>query len=137
MDFLIKKNDELMHWKYIKKERVNGKWKYYYDPHDLFSKDINGSNDKAQYSVWANKNKENNRKNDARSYLYNDSKIKIYRKKFKRDFTTSKTISKKFKSAINVGRTYVDGIKNTTLRKLNTLGDGKWDERVFDLFSKR
>lgn len=24
-------NNELMHWKYIKKERKNGKWKYYYD----------------------------------------------------------------------------------------------------------
>lgn len=23
--------DELMHWKYIKREKVNGKWKYYYD----------------------------------------------------------------------------------------------------------
>lgn len=23
--------DELMHWKYIKRERVNGKWRYYYD----------------------------------------------------------------------------------------------------------
>ena len=23
--------DSLMHWKYIKKERVNGKWRYYYD----------------------------------------------------------------------------------------------------------
>lgn len=23
--------DELMHWKYIKKERINGKWRYYYD----------------------------------------------------------------------------------------------------------
>jgi hypothetical protein len=23
--------DELMHWKYIKREKVNGKWRYYYD----------------------------------------------------------------------------------------------------------
>lgn len=24
-------SDELYHWKYIKREKVNGKWKYYYD----------------------------------------------------------------------------------------------------------
>ena len=27
----VKPEDELKHWKYIKKERVNGKWRYYYD----------------------------------------------------------------------------------------------------------
>ncbi len=27
--------DELMHWKYIKREKVNGKWKYYYDQSEL------------------------------------------------------------------------------------------------------
>lgn len=27
--------DELYHWKYIKKERVNGKWRYYYDADQL------------------------------------------------------------------------------------------------------
>lgn len=31
--------DELMHWKYIKKEKVNGKWRYYYDYKSL-KKDI-------------------------------------------------------------------------------------------------
>ena len=24
-------DDELMHWKYVKRERVNGRWRYYYD----------------------------------------------------------------------------------------------------------
>ena len=24
-------DDQLMHWKYIKREKVNGKWRYYYD----------------------------------------------------------------------------------------------------------
>jgi len=27
-------DDELMHWKYIKREKVNGKWRYYYDVGD-------------------------------------------------------------------------------------------------------
>jgi hypothetical protein len=32
-------DDELMHWKYIKKEKVKGKWKYYYDYKSL-KKDV-------------------------------------------------------------------------------------------------
>jgi hypothetical protein len=27
-------DDELYHWKYIKRKRVNGKWRYYYDIKD-------------------------------------------------------------------------------------------------------
>ena len=27
--------DELYHWKYIKRERINGKWRYYYDVDQL------------------------------------------------------------------------------------------------------
>lgn len=30
-----KPNDELKHWKYIKKKKVNGKWRYYYDESEL------------------------------------------------------------------------------------------------------
>lgn len=34
------KNDELMHWKYIKKvRRSNGKWRYYYDIKDALGYD--------------------------------------------------------------------------------------------------
>jgi len=29
--YILISNDELMHWKYIKREKVKGKWKYYYD----------------------------------------------------------------------------------------------------------
>lgn len=28
-------NDEIMHWKYIKKIKKNGKWRYYYDTSEL------------------------------------------------------------------------------------------------------
>lgn len=27
----VLRDDELMHWKYIKREKINGKWRYYYD----------------------------------------------------------------------------------------------------------
>ena len=29
--YTVNKDDELYHWKYIKKTKVNGKWRYYYD----------------------------------------------------------------------------------------------------------
>lgn len=32
-------SDELYHWKYIKKKRVNGKWRYYYDIKDALGYD--------------------------------------------------------------------------------------------------
>lgn len=31
--------DELYHWKYIKKKKVNGKWRYYYDVKDALGYD--------------------------------------------------------------------------------------------------
>lgn len=33
-------SDELYHWKYVKKKKVNGKWRYYYDAESL-KKDVN------------------------------------------------------------------------------------------------
>ena len=33
-NFIVLNDDELMHWKYIKKEKVNGKWRYYYNVGD-------------------------------------------------------------------------------------------------------
>lgn len=48
-------NNELYHWKYIKREKVGGKWKYYYDTGSLkkdaknFVKDPVGTKAKAQY----------------------------------------------------------------------------------------
>ena len=34
MEYKILKSDELYHWKYIRRERVNGKWRYYYEKND-------------------------------------------------------------------------------------------------------
>ena len=42
-------NDALMHWKYIKKERVNGKWRYYYDDSEYQSAKDNHERTTAEY----------------------------------------------------------------------------------------
>ena len=40
---------ELYHWKYIKKERRNGKWVYYYDESELKTKETNMNRAKESY----------------------------------------------------------------------------------------
>lgn len=39
--YAVTKNDsdELTHWKYVKKKKVNGKWRYYYDVKDALGYD--------------------------------------------------------------------------------------------------
>ena len=32
---IMSTGNELKHWKYIKKEKVNGKWRYYYNVGDM------------------------------------------------------------------------------------------------------
>lgn len=43
----IEFSDELYHWKYIKKKKVNGKWRYYYDKEQL--KDDLGFDERKRY----------------------------------------------------------------------------------------
>lgn len=40
-DYIDLDEDEIMHWKYIKREKVNGKWRYYYDK-DEMKNDVKG-----------------------------------------------------------------------------------------------
>ena len=43
------KHNELYHWKYIKREKVNGKWVYTYDKPDFSKK-------KAEYTTYSDEN---------------------------------------------------------------------------------
>ena len=56
--FVEVENDELMHWKYIKKKKVNGKWRYWYD-YDSLKKDVksvfNNVTSKARKAVSSGK----------------------------------------------------------------------------------
>lgn len=44
-------SDELYHWKYIKKKKVNGKWRYYYDKTDNELTMLRKDADKAQKAL--------------------------------------------------------------------------------------
>lgn len=50
-------SDELKHWKYIKKKKVNGKWRYYYDVKDALGYDERARAANAVYKY--NKNSHN------------------------------------------------------------------------------
>lgn len=64
-----KYSDELYHWKYISKKKVNGKWRYTYD-YDLDNKYKSGAQDK---SVTSEKTGENEYTTTAKTVTYKDS----------------------------------------------------------------
>ena len=80
-------NNELTHWKYIKREKVKGKWRYYYD-HKSVKKDIKSVVSKAKNSI--EKSVESVKKKihkyvakvptdgDAYRYFYSDEAYKAY-----------------------------------------------------------
>ena len=47
-------NDQLMHWKYIKREKKNGRWVYYYDQSELNALKSNVNNAKLQEDAARN-----------------------------------------------------------------------------------
>ena len=48
--FVEVSEDELMHWKYIKREKKNGKWVYYYDS-DSLKNDAKGLTDRVKNAI--------------------------------------------------------------------------------------
>lgn len=57
--------DELQHWKYVKKEKVNGKWKYYYSWDELKKDAKNALGVNAKQNMNAVKNVYNQTRKDA------------------------------------------------------------------------
>lgn len=73
--FVIRRtSDDLQHWKYIKKKKVNGKWRYYYDKEQF--KDDLGFDERADYNrakaaLNQAKGIRNKRKNEYKAYSNN------------------------------------------------------------------
>lgn len=68
----VKKKNELTHWKYIKKEKKNGKWRYYYDINAL-KNDVNDLkndiNDKLGINAKKQMEQDGQRLNDTKKEL--------------------------------------------------------------------
>ena len=119
--------DELMHWKYIKRERVNGKWRYYYD-----YKDMLGYDEKARYDQ-AGSNYINTAKKyvDAKQALNNknDGEVRL-KKNAAGHFMPADVVSGRFRIAAAdfaaAGKKYVQAEEDymkTPLYKINKLQD--------------
>ena len=97
---------ELTHWKYIKREKVNGKWRYYYDK-DAVKKDVNYVKQEASRSAQNVK------------YDVADTALK-YRQN----------------TADNVGEYLGSTVKrgyNAVLKSLNNIGKGTLDDSLDSL----
>ena len=82
-------NDELVHWKYVKREKVKGKWRYWYDSKSL-KKDVKAVVDKVTKKI--NKTVESVKKKvhkyvakvptggDTYRYFYSDEAYQAYSK---------------------------------------------------------
>ena len=69
-------SDELYHWKYVKKKKVNGKWRYYYDIKDALGYTKRDKLDKAieEYNK-ADKKASELEKRDRKKYRKNGSMV--------------------------------------------------------------
>ena len=84
--------DEIMHWKYIKREKLaNGKWRYYYDQSEVdktnkMAKDAYYDKSKAEY-VYANAASiEERKRRSASNMLNNDNAAPEIQKKYAREW---------------------------------------------------
>lgn len=133
--YAIDKNGELRHWKYIKKKKVNGKWRYYYD-RDKRNEDLRrklGYDARSSAAVdvqeyeWSKKNAE------AYEKIKTDpTRVKWYDQK-KADELNAVVKSKGKQASLSLRRYY-----NTPLGKIDKLDDKIDSARNFiaDLLTK-
>ena len=106
-------DDELMHagHKYLSKKKVNGKWRYYYD------KDGNGNSTIGD--AIDNFKNEASRKIEDVEYAARDKQL---------ERQTQKALAKGDK--VTAVKSHVRRGNNYVMRKLNTLGSGKLDNKL-------
>ena len=128
-------DDELYHWKYIKREKVNGKWRYYYHEDDKKLKDkIKSGVDKLQdYAVVQN----------IRDKLgYDEKAYAEYAKNFADAGKTTNYVINGTKHTVDWGQEYIEAQKKflkTPLGKIHQAAStiDKAKSWVSNLFSKK
>lgn len=133
-------SSDLTHWKYIKREKINGKWRYYYNDSELKTDDnktteptVNNVNslrisekvvDQAQkYGKELAKDlQETSRKFDNVKYDKLD-------KKYKEDQDNATSLSAYAESSVKRG-------SNAAKKILNNIGNGTLDNRVDEMANK-
>lgn len=126
-------DDEMYHWKYIKKKRVNGKWRYYYDVKDALGYDERGAaGDAVREYNRAKTNADNYNKiqsDPTRVKWYNQSKSdQMYKDAAKAGKKASEALKKYYKTPlgkidrlddkIDSGRRAVSKLLNKLAKKI-------------------
>lgn len=102
-----KPNDELTHWKYIKKKKINGKWRYFYNQAEL--DEYNKKSETGDISL------KDRVKNIANGLVAKGEKF-VYNKLFK-----NKIVKKSNNDLVDKGRTFVNNLFNKS--SLNNVKD--------------
>lgn len=121
-------SDELYHFKYVKKKKVNGKWRYYYDIKDALGYDERAAAGAAVYD-YETKTRNANAYNEIR---HDPTRVKWY------DQTKSDQKYKEAKAAGKVASDALTKYYKTPLGKIDKLDD-KIDsarDMVADLLEK-
>lgn len=80
---LVKLDDDtLMHWKYIKKERVNGKWRYYYDLGRKLDSNESLVKGYSKLEDWAGVDERDRADHQQKLYVQDMDNYKKFRKEF-------------------------------------------------------
>ena len=87
---MMSTGNELKHWKYIKKEKVNGKWRYYYNVGDM-QEDMQKAKEQAKEQLGLNAKQE---MQNSKSYL-DKSKAQESAAKSKYDVSRKDTLNAK------------------------------------------
>lgn len=144
-------SDELQHWKYIKKKKVNGKWRYYYDTESLKDdvKDKLGYDERERMRESAREygralNEQNNAKSEV-DRIHDQRKSADTTQKAAENLVellkADKISKEAYYKAREAGHKYAESQKefmNTPLGKLESLQKNikKGAEKVASLFSK-
>lgn len=106
-DYIIISDGELYHWKYIKREKVNGKWKYYYDLPSA-KKDVTNtlSNMWSKIRKVAKKRAEYTKKNVRKTASSGAKKVSAIKSKVDSIVTQAKKKVHKYIAKVPVGDTF-------------------------------
>lgn len=117
--------DELKHWKYIKKVRKNGKWRYYYDVEDAMGVDEREAYEKVRLANDFNLAKSNYLHNEAASKATYDSDgvSRTYSGESLKLLGESVEYQNKYRAGLEKVNTYRKAYEATPLGKLEKIAD--------------
>lgn len=128
--------DDIQHWKYVKKVRKNGKWRYYYDE-DSVRSDVNKAVDTTENILDVAK-AETSRAVDNASYdnVYKAIQVDTTASLQEIERTMPDGFEKKAQKFVTNAISGIARLSINILKKLNNSGDGTADNRLIEKVEK-